>query len=171
MWVSVCLFFPSVTLSWTSEQASWSSRRMPHLAPISSRSVCPMEFGRMLFPLSPCMWGSCETRPSTTQGPSAWLVRLTYKPTEMHKHTPVSGQKWSLVPHENLLLDPSPRVHWLPDDDPWPLPSRWCVCHWWSIRSWHSWVSCHNLTWEHPIPWQRARYIQYNTWRTGMVCM
>lgn len=77
MWVCLCLFFPSVTLSWTSEQVSWSSRRMPHLAPISSRSACPMECGQMLSLLSLCTWGSCETRPSTAQGLSAWQVGLT----------------------------------------------------------------------------------------------
>lgn len=111
--MSLCLFFSSVTLSWTSEQVSWLSRRTPHLEPISCRSVCLMEFGQMLSLLSLCTWESCETKPSTTQGLFAWRVRLT-----LQRHTNTHLCFWvrsKMV--SGVLLDLSLAVPF----DPFPI--------------------------------------------------
>lgn len=87
--VFLCFSLP-VILSWTSELVFSSSRKTLHRARISSTSAWPMTCGRTPSLLSVCMWGSCETRPSTTQVLSAWQV---WSKTHTDTHTP---QRWRI---------------------------------------------------------------------------
>lgn len=95
----VLVFFLPVILSWTSKLVFSSSRRTLHQAPISSKSAWPMMFGRTPSLLSACMWGSCETRPSTIQGLSAWQVWST-----THARTHLRGKGFPSLGHLTAVL-------------------------------------------------------------------